>query len=435
MSSGDPAAAGFAALSGQSGASLPAGGDAAGQPLSPRQALALAAVCGAFGLAAWAFYLWVFHGDPGQDWMVFYTASGAYLDGNLPLIFDGERLTAALNQRFASWLAFTLNLHPWVYPPTFLLLFLPFGMLPPVVSLAVFLSSGFIALLAAALRDARRGQPRWIVGFSLVLCPAVPFNVMTGQNAFFTSALLVGGFGLIGRHPVVGGALLGILTFKPQLWLMVPVALLAARQWRALGAAAASALMLALLSLLVFGPEIWRAWIALATGIDEAYRAWMINGRLNGLSVFACVTWLGAPFGMSVEDLASYLKDHQGLEVVARLAQWLAIAIAAALVYWTCRRPGPGALQLAALLGATTLAAPHASASDAVLLALATSLYVAASRRAALQPLQLVLGAAVWVSPLFNPPSLFRPGCLTPLLVLLLLAAIVAETRNGEAVA
>src|SRR5260370_39272863 len=107
-----------------------------------------------------------------------------------------------------------------------------------------------------------------------MLCPGVPFTVITGQNAFFTSALWVGGFGLIGRYPVLAGALLGVLTFKPQLWLMVPVALLAARQWRALGGAAASALILALLSLAVFGPEIWRAWLGLLTGMDEGYRAW-----------------------------------------------------------------------------------------------------------------------------------------------------------------
>ncbi|HEY8874734.1 MAG TPA: glycosyltransferase family 87 protein [Stellaceae bacterium] len=414
MSSGDPTTPRFAAPFGQSDAAAPTRGGTPGRPLSPRQALVLAAICGAFGIIAWGFYLWAFHGDPGQDWMVFYTAARAYFDGNLPLIFDGESLTAALNQRFAGWLAFTLNLHPWVYPPTFLLLFLPFGVLPPAASLAVFLLSGFIVLLAAAALYAGSGQPRWITLFSLVLCPAVPFNVMTGQNAFFTSALLVGGFGLIGRYPVLGGALLGILSFKPQLWLMVPVALLAARQWRALGGAAASAFILALVSLVVFGPEIWRAWIGLVTGMDEAYSAWVTNGRLNGMSVFACLTWLGAPRG------------------IANLGQALAIAVAAAIVYWVFRRPAPGALQLAVLLAATMLAAPHASASDAVLLALETSLYVVAPGRGVLRPSQLALAAALWISPLFNPPSVFRPGSLTPLLILLLLGAIIVEIRDAE---
>src|SRR5439155_12979552 len=113
--------------------------------LSPRQTIVLALVCGGFGLVAWVFYICL-HTDPVQDWMVFYTAARAYLDGNLPLLFDGEALTAALNQRFASWMAFTLNLHPWVYPPPFLLLFLPFALLPPIASATVFLLSGFVVL-------------------------------------------------------------------------------------------------------------------------------------------------------------------------------------------------------------------------------------------------------------------------------------------------
>src|SRR5260370_26323782 len=217
-----------------------AGGDAGALLLSSRQMVALAVICGTCGILAWTLWLWVFASEPAQDWMVFYTAARAYFDGNLPLIFDGEAVTAALNQRFASWLALPLNLHPWVYPPTFLLLFLPFGSVPPLASLLVFLLLGFLALLAAVRLYAGGGQPRGIVLFSLVLCPAVPFNVMTGQNAFFIGALLVGGFGLLARAPVVGGVLLGILTCQPQLWLMVPVALIAAPQWRGVAPRAAA---------------------------------------------------------------------------------------------------------------------------------------------------------------------------------------------------
>ena len=105
MSSGDPTTPRFTAPFGQSDAAAPTSGGTPGRPLSPRQTLVLATICGAFGIIAWGFYLWAFSGDPGQDWMVFYTAARAYFDGNLPLIFDGETLTAALNQRFAGWLA------------------------------------------------------------------------------------------------------------------------------------------------------------------------------------------------------------------------------------------------------------------------------------------------------------------------------------------
>ncbi len=390
-------------------------GAAAWLPLSPRQLAVLGFLCGAVGVAGWALWLWVFRRAPAQDWMVFYTAARAYFDGNLPLLLDSQALTAALNQRFAAWLSHPLILHPWVYPPSFLLLFLPFAALPPIASLGLFLLSGFVAAIAASLAFIRRGQARWIAAFSLVLCPAVPFNVLTGQNAFFTSALLVGGFGMLGRFPILAGVLFGVLTFKPQLWLMVPVALLAARQWRALVATAASALALALLSIAVFGPGIWRDWLALMTGADEAYRAWVTAGRLNGVSVFACVSVAGVP------------------PAAASVVQEAAAALAAATVYWTYRQRSAPALQLAALLAATMLAAPHVSASDGVLLALAASLFLSVPRRAGPPVSEVALAAAVWISPLLVPPRLLHPGALTPLVILLFLGAVAMAIRRYDA--
>ena len=179
---------------------------------------------------------------------------------------------------------------------------------------------------------------------------------MTGQNAFMTGALLLGGFGLLARQPILAGGMLGLLTYKPQFWLMVPVALVAARQWRALGASLAAALALALASLAVFGTGPWQSWIELMTGPSEAYRAWVTAGRLNGVSVFACASLLGAP------------------ALLANLAQATAVAVAGASVYWVFRRRAGGALPLSCVLAATILAAPHASTSDCLLLGLAAAL-------------------------------------------------------------
>lgn len=384
--------------------------------MPPRQLAALAAGCGLCGCLAWALWVWVFASEPAQDWMVFYTAGRAYFTGNLPLLFDGQALTAALNHDFAAWLALPLNLHPWVYPPIFLLLFLPFALLPPLASLIVFLVSGLTAALLAVRLYARAGTPYAIVALSLLLCPAVPFNVMTGQNAFFVAALLVAGFGLLRRAPVVAGILLGVLSFKPQLGLMVPVALVAAREWRTLAIAIATAFVLALATLPLFGLDIWQAWLALAAGANQAARAWTIEGRLNGMSVFACASWLGLPHPL------------------AELIQALATITAAAVVYraFSRSRAGgdTGALPLAVLLAATMLAAPHVSTSDAVLLGLAASLAVAAPGAQPLSRAAIVLAAIVWIVPLVNPPRVFLPGVLTPLLIALFIAGLLAELRG-----
>jgi hypothetical protein len=111
------------------------------------------------------------------------------------VIFDGNAVTAAINQRFAAGLALPLGLHPWIYPPPFLMLFLRFGALPPVASAVSFLLAGRAASLAVVWRYGTSESRRWPMIGTLLLCPAVLFNVLTGQNAFYTAALPIGGFG------------------------------------------------------------------------------------------------------------------------------------------------------------------------------------------------------------------------------------------------
>ena len=84
---------------------------------------------------------------------------------------------------------------------------------------------------------------------------------IAGQNAFLTLALLLGGVGLLGRRDFAAGAILGLLSYKPQLALMVPVALLAARHWRALAGAAVSASFAVALSAATFGLAPWWDWL------------------------------------------------------------------------------------------------------------------------------------------------------------------------------
>jgi hypothetical protein len=44
-----------------------------------------------------------------------------------PLIFDGDRFTDFLNTTFADWLSRPLAYRPWAYPPSLLLMLLPFA--------------------------------------------------------------------------------------------------------------------------------------------------------------------------------------------------------------------------------------------------------------------------------------------------------------------
>jgi hypothetical protein len=76
---------------------------------------------------------------------------------------------------------------------------------------------------------------------------------MIGQNGFVTASLFIAGACLVARRPWIGGGLLGLLVIKPQLAILVPLALAAGRHWRAFAAAAISSLGALVLAGLIFG--------------------------------------------------------------------------------------------------------------------------------------------------------------------------------------
>jgi alpha-1,2-mannosyltransferase len=369
-------------------------------------------VCGFYGLFAAIIYAINFSKEPGQDWMVYYTAARAYLEGDLPLLFDGERLTAQINVHFLDWLSRPLSFHPWLYPPTFLLLLIPFGLLSFAISYAAFLLVTLAFLLVTIWCCVERGYRRWLHFFSLLFAPAVSFAVGSGQNAFLTSALLVGGFGLLSRRPAVAAALLGILTYKPQLWLMVPIALVAARQWRALLSTIAAASALGFLSLAVFGIKPWCVWGGLMINPPtEVYQNWLQWGRLHGESVYTNLALLGAP------------------PLFANAGQTAALLLAAGCVWWSFRQPIPGDLRLVVLLAATVLAAPHVSNYDTVLLVVAATSLFAVALSDGFRRGELIVPMLVWMIQLFNPPNAYRVGLVTPLLTCLLIACAIGRAR------
>lgn len=105
---------------------------------------------------------------------------------------------------------------------------------------------------------------------------------------------------------------------------------------------------------------------------------------------------------------------------MANLVQGAAILIGTAAVYhaFAFRRAMHEQMRLAVFLTAAFLAAPHVANYDAVLLAMAAILVVSVAAQQGFGAREYVLATLVWLCPLFNPPSAFRIGLLTPVLLL-----------------
>jgi hypothetical protein len=203
------------------------------------------------------------------------------------------------------------------YPPMILLLILPLGWLGYSMALAVFLI-GESALLLACLR--RILTPRW-AWLPLLAWPGFLMNGLSGQNAPLSASCFAAAALWLERRPVLAGCCLGGLACKPQLAVCVPIALLAARRWRALAACGASAVFYAALSWLVLGTQAWRGFLANAT-----------NARIDIESI--AIKWpkLQSVFG------AVHLAG--GGNAAAYAAQALVSAATVALLVWVAtRRP------------------------------------------------------------------------------------------------
>src|SRR5579862_2542742 len=109
--------------------------------------------------------------------MVFHAAARSVLDGHAAQIFDGAHFTALLNHTYHAWLSQPLRFRPWVYPPTYLLLVLPFGLFGFLASFVLFqlLTAG---ALAAALLIDDGGDPSWngFVAVAALVSPAASVN-------------------------------------------------------------------------------------------------------------------------------------------------------------------------------------------------------------------------------------------------------------------
>src|SRR5208337_4328663 len=144
----------------------------------------------------------------------------------------------------------------WNYPPTFLLMVLPLALLPYAAAFICWLAltgSGFIYVI-------RRIIPQNPLSWLVLVFPGTVHNFLYGQNGFLSAAFLGGGLLLAERYPFAGGCLLGLLSYKPQLAFLVPLALAAGRYWKALLGAVISGVTLALASLVVLGSGVWLAF-------------------------------------------------------------------------------------------------------------------------------------------------------------------------------
>ena len=230
------------------------------------------------------------------------------------------------------------------YPPVLLVLTAPLALVPYIPGLVLWISAGWFAFYRAL----RLAMPNGRTLLLALATPAVFINTVAGQNGTWTAALFGAGLGLLERWPILAGGLLGLLAYKPQLGILIPIALLAGRQWRALAGASAAAGGLVVISLLWLGSDIYADYLQRLAlirhfSLEDGTGVWH-----RMLSVFTAARRLGADVHIAYVIQAS----------VGGLA-----ALGVALVWF---RGASAGIRNAALILGTCLATPYLQDYDMV---------------------------------------------------------------------
>jgi hypothetical protein len=304
----------------------------------PRMAVAVYVLAGLAVVASATAMIDIFGKPLGYDFITFWGASHLTLAGDAVGAFNFQHILGA------EQLAVPANAQVflWHYPPVYQMIVAPLALLPYGLSWLVFVGLG-LCLYVATLRplfDARLAVGADAIYLALAFSGAF-ICVFHGQNSLYSAAIFAGGLLLLERdRPYLAGIVLGALIYKPQFGVLLPLAFLAAGQWRVFVATGASAFVITGLATLILGTDLWLAFFANAPIVREV----MEQGMLP---------WAKMPSAFI------FLRDLGVPQTIAYGAQALTALAAAGTVCFVWWRTGATRLAWAVLIAATLLISPY----------------------------------------------------------------------------
>jgi hypothetical protein len=345
----------------------------------------------------------------GTDFSNVYAAGTYVLDGQPAAPFDPPKQFVREQAIFGA----TTQFYGWHYPPFFLGLAAMLALMPYALALALW-QGVTLFLYAWMMRGIVRTNSNddWLWLPLTLAFPAVFINLGHGNNGFLTAALFAGALLQLNHRPVIAGILFGLLAYKPQFGMLVPLVLVASGRWRSVFAAAATVTALALAVTLAFGPEVWRAFLASMTFTREVVLERGDTGWHKIQSVFSWARMWGG-----------------GVDLAYAVQGIVTLAVAAALA-WLWRSGAPFAWKAAALLIGTILATPYSLDYDLMLLAPAIAFLAADGIKRGFPPWQQTLLAALWIVPLLTRSV--AQATLIPLAVPVMIVGLVFLLRRAK---
>jgi glycosyl transferase family 87 len=249
----------------------------------------------------------------------------------------------------------------------------------------------------------------WLL-FALAF-PAVFINLGQAHNGFLTAALIGAALVQLDRRPVLAGVLIGLLAYKPQFGVLIPLVLIASGRWRAFAAAATTVALMTLAVTLAFGSEVWTAFFASTKFTRSVVLEQGGTGWYKIQSVFSWVRMWGGGIALAY---------------AAQIAVMLALALA---LVWLWRSSAAYPLKAAGLLIGSLLAPPYSLDYDLMVLAPAIAYLCIDGIARGFALYEKTVLAGLWIVPLIARS--IPQATLIPLAVPVMLLAMTLLLRRA----
>ena len=336
----------------------------------------------------------------GRDFLNLWAGGRLAIEGRLDALYDLGRYHDFLQASFGP-----LALHLYSYPPTSLLLDLPFGALPYGLAYALWTVGGAALFWWAARPHMREaGLPAWLA----LATPAATINLWAGHFGFLMGALWLLAFRDLDARPRRAGLTTALMAVKPHMALLIPLLLLRRQRWATIVVAGTGVAAIVAASLLAFGPGLWRTYLHATAALEVSTMA------------------MGDQFFQTMMTSTTVAMHQHALTApLAGIAQ-IVTAVAALALLWRASASGvPLARLCFPVATATFLVLPYAFDYDMTVATLGLMLTLHRRWEALAGWERAVLGAG------FLVPQ----GCIllamagVPLVPVILLATLVVQLR------
>jgi alpha-1,2-mannosyltransferase len=240
----------------------------------------------------------------GRDFVNIWQGGKLAEAGEVERVYNREAYRASLEKT-----AGLKGIYTFSYPPHMLAMSVPFGRLSYLAALMTWTILTFGLFWHAArpwLADV--ALPSW----SVFVLPGTVVNLWAGHFGFLIGALVLYGWRNAGNVPLKSGVAFAAMTVKPHLGVLVPLLLVAKKQWHVVVFSAVLSVLFFIISAALFGIDAWMIWLKSTL----PYQSSLIGTHESGMGFLLMMP--------TVERLASALGLNTGSGFVMQFSFALA---------------------------------------------------------------------------------------------------------------